>query len=126
MRPGPTAPRYHALIPAAGSGTRVGERTPKQYLELAGRALIEHTVRRFADDPRIAGVFVVLAAGDVAPQGGGRDAAERGHLRRRRDHPVLLPALQRRRGERELGKVAPPAGASVLDAGEKLPRILVC
>lgn len=64
MRPGPTVPRYYALIPAAGSGTRVGKRTPKQYLELAGRALIEHTVGRFADDPRIAGVFVVLAAGD--------------------------------------------------------------
>lgn len=57
-------PRYYALIPAAGSGARVGEPKPKQYLELAGRALIEHALRRFAGDPRIAAVFVVLAPGD--------------------------------------------------------------
>ena len=63
--PRPAVPCYYALIPAAGAGARVGDRKPKQYLELAGRALVEHTVRRFADDPRITRVFVVLAPGDA-------------------------------------------------------------
>lgn len=58
-------PRYYALIPAAGSGARVGDPKPKQYLELAGRALVEHAVQRFVDEPRIAGIFVVLAPGDA-------------------------------------------------------------
>jgi 2-C-methyl-D-erythritol 4-phosphate cytidylyltransferase len=58
-------PRYYALIPAAGSGARVGDPKPKQYLELAGRALVEHAVQRFVDEPRIAGIFIVLAPGDA-------------------------------------------------------------
>lgn len=58
-------PSYYALIPAAGSGARMGDRRPKQYLELAGRALVEHTVRRLTADARIARVFVVLAPDDA-------------------------------------------------------------
>jgi 2-C-methyl-D-erythritol 4-phosphate cytidylyltransferase len=62
----PTAmPRYIALIPAAGSGSRMGAATPKQYAQLAGRPLIEHAVRRLCAHSRIAEVFVVLAAGDT-------------------------------------------------------------
>ncbi len=57
-------PGYFALVPAAGSGARVGGGTPKQYLELAGRPVLHHTLRRLAAHPRIAGVFVVLAPGD--------------------------------------------------------------
>ena len=53
------------LVPAAGSGTRVGGDCPKQYLPLAGRALIEHTLERLAAHPRIAGLMVVLGAADT-------------------------------------------------------------
>jgi 2-C-methyl-D-erythritol 4-phosphate cytidylyltransferase len=56
--------RYVALIPAAGSGSRMGSATPKQYAPLAGRPLIEHAVRRLCLHPRIEQVFVVLAPGD--------------------------------------------------------------
>ena len=35
-----TAPRHVVLIPAAGSGTRMGARVPKQYLELCGRTIL--------------------------------------------------------------------------------------
>ncbi len=59
-----TPPRYVALIPAAGSGSRMGSGTPKQYAPLAGRPLIEHAVRRLCAHPRIDLVFVVLAPGD--------------------------------------------------------------
>ena len=52
------------VVPAAGRGTRVGGERPKQYLPLAGRALILHTLDRLAAHPAIAGLMVVLAAGD--------------------------------------------------------------
>lgn len=52
------------VVPAAGRGTRVGGDCPKQYLPLAGRALILHTVDRLAAHPGIAGLLVVLAADD--------------------------------------------------------------
>lgn len=56
--------RYYALIPAAGEGSRVGGELPKQYLELAGRPLLYHAVRRLAAHPLLEQVFVVLAPGD--------------------------------------------------------------
>jgi 2-C-methyl-D-erythritol 4-phosphate cytidylyltransferase len=57
-------PRYFALVPAAGAGSRMGGETPKQYLELAGQPLIAHTLRALAAFPVIERVFVVLAQGD--------------------------------------------------------------
>jgi 2-C-methyl-D-erythritol 4-phosphate cytidylyltransferase len=56
--------RAHALIPAAGSGARLGAGLPKQYLEVAGRPLLHHALRALALHPRIEQVFVVLAQGD--------------------------------------------------------------
>ena len=42
-----------ALIVAAGRGHRVGGPLPKQYRKLAGRAMLGHSVQRFATHPRI-------------------------------------------------------------------------
>jgi 2-C-methyl-D-erythritol 4-phosphate cytidylyltransferase len=52
------------VVPAAGRGLRVGGEQPKQYLPLAGRALIAHTLERLARHPDIAGLMVALAPGD--------------------------------------------------------------
>ena len=52
------------VVPAAGRGARFGGDIPKQYLPLAGRALILHTLERLAAHPRVAGLMVVLAAQD--------------------------------------------------------------
>lgn len=43
----------------------MGEPTPKQYLEVAGRPLIDHTLSAVAAEPCISRVFVVLAPGDT-------------------------------------------------------------
>jgi 2-C-methyl-D-erythritol 4-phosphate cytidylyltransferase len=43
----------------------MGDGTPKQYLHVAGRPLIEHTLHALAGDSRIANIFVVLAPGDT-------------------------------------------------------------
>ncbi|TPG05003.1 2-C-methyl-D-erythritol 4-phosphate cytidylyltransferase [Rhodanobacter glycinis] len=58
-------PTVWCLVPAAGRGTRVGGDCPKQYLPLAGRPLIEHTLERLATHPRIAGLLVILDATDT-------------------------------------------------------------
>ncbi len=56
--------KAHALIPAAGTGSRLGAALPKQYLEIAGRPLLYHALLALAQHPRIEQVFVVLAQGD--------------------------------------------------------------
>ena len=57
-------PDYYALIPAAGSGSRAGADTPKQYRQLAGKPLIYHAISRLCGHPSIRQVLIVLAAGD--------------------------------------------------------------
>jgi 2-C-methyl-D-erythritol 4-phosphate cytidylyltransferase len=52
-----------ALIPAAGSGTRLSGAAPKQYVALAGKPMLWHAVRALCV-PQVAGVFVVLALND--------------------------------------------------------------
>ncbi|HKU69575.1 MAG TPA: 2-C-methyl-D-erythritol 4-phosphate cytidylyltransferase [Burkholderiales bacterium] len=58
-------PKAYALIPAAGSGTRVGAALPKQYLEVDDRPLLYYALRALTRHPRIEQVFVVLAPGDA-------------------------------------------------------------
>ena len=54
-----------ALIPAAGSGSRIAASAPKQYLPLAGRPMLWHAVRAVCVPP-VETVFVVLAPEDAA------------------------------------------------------------
>ena len=54
-----------ALVPAAGSGSRVAGAQPKQYAAIAGRPMLWHAVAAVCRDP-IETVFVVLAPGDTA------------------------------------------------------------
>ena len=57
-------PRILAALPAAGIGRRMGGDTPKQYLPLAGRTVIEHTLTRLSGHPRVAGLAVAIRSGD--------------------------------------------------------------
>src|SRR5512142_3050769 len=57
-------PDFHALVPAAGFGARMGNELPKQYLDLAGRPMIWHALSTLCACPDIKTVFVVLAPGD--------------------------------------------------------------
>jgi 2-C-methyl-D-erythritol 4-phosphate cytidylyltransferase len=53
------------VVPAAGRGTRVGGSVPKQYMPLAGRPLIEHTLERLATHRSITGLLLVLGKDDT-------------------------------------------------------------
>lgn len=63
---GDRPPAYWVVVPAAGSGNRMGAALPKQYLELAGRTVIEHALARFTSHPLISGIVVALAERDEA------------------------------------------------------------
>ncbi len=54
----------YALIPAAGSGSRVAAPEPKQYLPLAGKPMLWHAVQAVCV-PQVESVFVVLAPDDA-------------------------------------------------------------
>jgi 2-C-methyl-D-erythritol 4-phosphate cytidylyltransferase len=58
-------PRHYAIVPAAGSGSRFGAEMPKQYLPLAGKPLIYHTLAALCRCARIDRVWVVLSPDDV-------------------------------------------------------------
>jgi 2-C-methyl-D-erythritol 4-phosphate cytidylyltransferase len=55
---------FTVVVPAAGVGSRMGASCPKQYLPLAGKFLIEHTLERLLNHPRIERVVVPLASDD--------------------------------------------------------------
>src|SRR4051812_49437517 len=56
--------RLHALIPAAGVGSRAGTAGPKQYELLEGRPLVLHTLAAFAQVRRLASTIVVVSPRD--------------------------------------------------------------
>jgi len=56
--------KVHALIPAAGTGTRYGGAVLKQYLPIHGRAVLAHSIRLFQFHPMVTGITVVLAEND--------------------------------------------------------------
>jgi len=54
----------YALIPAAGSGSRIAGALPKQYLPLAGKPMLWHAVAAVCRPP-VETVFAVLTPGDA-------------------------------------------------------------
>lgn len=56
---GPKAVAVFVLVPAAGAGRRMGAAVNKQYLTLAGRPILAHTLDLFEKHPAVEGVVVV-------------------------------------------------------------------
>jgi 2-C-methyl-D-erythritol 4-phosphate cytidylyltransferase len=59
-----SARHYFALIPAAGSGSRMGADLPKQYLPLAGKPVLQHVLDTFSSTAAIAHTYVVVSSDD--------------------------------------------------------------
>lgn len=53
-----------AIVPAAGTGTRLGDALPKQYLDVNGVPLIRHALDALARVVRISRIIVVLSPDD--------------------------------------------------------------
>jgi 2-C-methyl-D-erythritol 4-phosphate cytidylyltransferase/2-C-methyl-D-erythritol 2,4-cyclodiphosphate synthase len=63
----PAERRLWAIVPAAGRGERFASTThglPKQYTALAGRSVLEWSLRALLAEPRVHAIVVVLAAHD--------------------------------------------------------------
>jgi 2-C-methyl-D-erythritol 4-phosphate cytidylyltransferase len=52
--------KFTVVVPAAGIGKRMGAVCPKQYLPIAGKSILEHTLSNLLAHPQIAKVIVVL------------------------------------------------------------------
>lgn len=59
-----SSPAFWAVIPAAGVGARMAADRPKQYLQLGGRTILEHSLACFLDHPGLKGLVVSLAEDD--------------------------------------------------------------
>jgi len=57
-------PAFWCVIPAAGVGSRMRADRPKQYLRLADKTILEHTLNCFLDHPNLLGVMVSLSVDD--------------------------------------------------------------
>jgi 2-C-methyl-D-erythritol 4-phosphate cytidylyltransferase len=60
----PPALRCFALVPCAGTGTRAGAPTPKQYVRIDGAPMVSHTLAALAAVARLKLVLVALAPDD--------------------------------------------------------------
>lgn len=59
-------PKIYAVIPAAGSGTRIGGPTAKQFLQLGGVPVLVHTLRRFEDTALVDEVGLAVPENAIA------------------------------------------------------------
>ncbi len=58
--------RATVLIPAAGAGRRMGGSINKQYLELAGKPILAHTLTLFENHPRIENIYLIVPPDDIS------------------------------------------------------------
>ena len=59
-----------AIIVAAGTGSRFKSEIPKQFLEVAGKPIVVHTIERFAAAPSIDTIVVVVTSENIPRLGG--------------------------------------------------------
>jgi 2-C-methyl-D-erythritol 4-phosphate cytidylyltransferase len=56
--------RFWAVVPAAGTGSRMQAERPKQYLSLGAATVLEHSVAALLSLPEVRAVVVAVSAGD--------------------------------------------------------------
>lgn len=57
-------PEIYAVVPAAGIGSRMQADRPKQYLTIAGKTILEHTLETLISHPDIHRVIIAISPGD--------------------------------------------------------------
>lgn len=58
------APRLHALVPCAGTGSRAGTAQPKQYQPLDGQPMVMHTLAALAKVTRLDSLLIAVSPDD--------------------------------------------------------------
>ncbi len=57
------------IVPAAGSGTRMGSAVPKQFMRLAGKPLLAHTLSALSNLPLISNIFLIVPEAHIPDVG---------------------------------------------------------
>ena len=60
--------KFFAIIPAAGVGSRMQSQQPKQYLNLHGKTVLEHTVEKLLSEKKFQRIVIPVSAKDKAWQ----------------------------------------------------------
>ena len=68
MNPDKEEPVFGAVVVAAGVGSRMGTRSPKQYELIGGKTMVERSVQVLLDEPRIKELVVVISPADMIGQ----------------------------------------------------------
>lgn len=58
-------PAFWGIVPAAGVGKRMGADTPKQYLPVLGKPVLQHTLERLLSVERLSAIVVALGSEDA-------------------------------------------------------------
>tara|TARA_B110000196_G_scaffold27128_1_gene20497 strand:- start:13 stop:714 length:702 start_codon:yes stop_codon:yes gene_type:complete len=53
-----------AIVPAAGVGSRMQHNAPKQYIKLAGKTILEHTLAKLSQLPQLSRIVVAISDTD--------------------------------------------------------------
>jgi 2-C-methyl-D-erythritol 4-phosphate cytidylyltransferase len=62
-------PKICAIVPAAGSGARMGSVEPKQFLRLGGKPILAHTLSALSNLPLLSSIFLVVPEGYISAAG---------------------------------------------------------
>ena len=57
--------KCHALLPTAGTGSRLGGELPKQFQQLAGKPMVSHALEAFKASPQIQSIWIGVSPGFV-------------------------------------------------------------
>ena len=57
--------RCHALLPTAGTGSRLGGELPKQFQQLAGKPMVCHALEAFQKCPQIESIWIGVSPGFI-------------------------------------------------------------
>ncbi|MFV1983087.1 MAG: 2-C-methyl-D-erythritol 4-phosphate cytidylyltransferase [Thiohalomonadales bacterium] len=57
-------PKYWAIVPAAGIGSRMLQSTPKQYLKISNKTILDYTLEKLTSHQSIKGVVVAISTTD--------------------------------------------------------------
>ena len=55
----------HAVLPTAGTGSRLGGELPKQFQQLAGKPMLAYALQSFLDAPQIQSIWVGVSPGFI-------------------------------------------------------------
>lgn len=62
------SPEIVAIVVAAGTGSRMGGSSPKQYLQIQGRSMLDLSVSAILEEPRINKLVIVISPADIVGQ----------------------------------------------------------